>query len=318
MGNSKPTVISLFCGAGGIDLGLQNAGLDIIWANDNDKDSVDTYRKNVDTRVVLDDVKNIDPKSIPDGDILVGGFPCQGFSVANKFRSNSDERNELYTEMLRLIKAKKPKWFVAENVKGILSLDKGAVFKMILDDFERTGYRVSYEVVNMADHGVPQTRQRVIILGTRKDLPESLDAYHPIRTHSKDSKKDGLIEWVTMGQALKKLEQYDIDHDVSSSYKVVDRNFTGHRKTNPDKPSPTILARGNGGGGVNATPHPYLPRRLSVMESAIIQSFPHTFRFCGSMTSQYRQIGNAVPVLYGEKLGKMFVDISRKSVNAKQ
>ena len=305
------TVISLFCGAGGMDLGLKNAGLSIAWANDNDKDSVDSYKSNVDENVILDDIKNIKNSDIPHGDIIVGGFPCQGFSVANKFRSSGDKRNKLHTEMLRLVHAKQPKWFVAENVKGILSLDQGGVFKRIFDDFANSGYRVCYEVVNMADHGVPQARQRVIILGTRKDLPEDLNAYHPTKSHSKNP-TSGLKRWVSISNALEQLDKYTIDYDLYSSYKIVNRNFTGHRKTDPSKPSPTILARGDGGGGVNATPHPYEPRRLSVMESAIIQTFPATFKFKGSMTSQYRQIGNAVPVLYGEKLGKMFINISSK------
>jgi DNA (cytosine-5)-methyltransferase 1 len=93
-------------------------------------------------------------------------------------------------------------------------------------------------------------------------------------------------------------------NDIQSKYKMVERDFTGHRKADPSKPAPTILARGNGKGGVNATPHPLEPRRMSVMESAYIQSFPTTYVFCGSMTSQYRQIGNAIPPLYGAALGQ--------------
>lgn len=307
--SERKTVVSLFSGAGGMDLGLVQAGLRIIWANDNDPDSVETYKANVDENIIFADIKDVKHENIPEADIIVGGFPCQGFSVANKFRSSKDERNTLYLEMLRIIKEKQPKWFVAENVKGILSLDKGEVFKMILNDFAKVGYYVEYKLVNMADHGVPQTRKRVIILGTRKNLPKKMRLHHPIPTHSQKG-EDGKKPWVTVGKAIKEFNKYVVSHDSRSTYKFVNRNFTGHRATDPDKPSPTILARGNGKGGVNATPHPFDNRRMSVMESAYIQTFQPTFKFKGSMTSQYRQIGNAVPVVYGKKLGIMFNSIS--------
>lgn len=304
-GNStKPkTVASLFAGAGGLDLGLKQAGLDIVWANDFDKDSCDTYKLNVDERIVCGDISKIASEDIPDVDVIAGGFPCQGFSVANKFRSTEDNRNQLYLEMLRIIKDKQPKWFIAENVKGILSLDGGKVFEMILQDFKEAGYHVEYQLVNMADFGVPQMRKRVLILGTRNDLPESMQLHHPEPTHS-EKPSPGMQKWVTAGEAMKDFKNYVVPHDLQSGYKFVERNFTGHRRTNPDKPAPTILARGNGKGGNNATPHPLENRRMSVMESAYIQSFPTDFKFQGKMTSQYRQIGNAVPVLYGKHLGE--------------
>jgi len=315
--SSKPkTVVSLFAGAGGLDLGLKQAGLDIIWANDFDQDSCDTYRLNVDERIVCGDISKIPSSDIPSADIIAGGFPCQGFSVANKFRSTEDNRNQLYLEMLRIIKDKQPKWFIAENVKGILSLDKGKVFEMILQDFKEAGYHVEYQLVNMADFGVPQMRKRVLILGTRSDLPDSMHLHHPEPTHS-ENPTSGMQKWVTAGEAMTDFKKYIVPHDLQSGYKFVERNFTGHRKTNPDKPAPTILARGNGKGGNNATPHPLENRRMSVMESAYIQSFPPEFKFQGKMTSQYRQIGNAVPVLYGKHLGEKLNQIKEEKTVAK-
>jgi len=299
---SSKQVVSLFAGAGGIDLGLIRAGHSIIWANDFDKDSCETYEFNLGDHIHCADIKNVSSDVIPDSDLIVGGFPCQGFSVANKFRSVEDKRNELYEEMLRIIKDKQPKWFIAENVSGILSLGGGAVFRMIIEDFEDAGYRVTYRLENMADFGAPQKRKRVLILGTRNDLPASLDLSHPAQTHSKNP-KGSLKAWFTMGDALREFAKYDVSHDIASKYKFVERNFTGHRRSDPDQPSPTILARGNGKGGVNATPHPFEERRLSVMESAFIQTFPPTYVFKGSMTSQYRQIGNAIPPIYGELIG---------------
>jgi DNA (cytosine-5)-methyltransferase 1 len=305
--NSK-TVISLFSGAGGLDLGLKNAGLDIIWANDLDADSCLTYEKNIGQHIVCGDISDIEARYIPSADVLVGGFPCQGFSVANRFRSEGDKRNELYLEFLRVLRAKNPKWFVAENVSGIMSLGGGDVFKMILNDFETSGYRVQYRLENMANFGVPQTRKRVIILGTRDDLKDSATLRHPSQTHSKNV-EEGLLPWITMGEALSALGDANVEGDLQSGYALKHRNFVGHRPTFADKPSPTILARGNGKGGVNATPHPLEERRLSVMESAAMQSFPSNFKFEGAMTSRYRQIGNAVPPRYGFLLGQILNDL---------
>lgn len=238
----------------------------------------------------------------------MGGFPCQGFSVANKFRSEDDTRNELYLEFLRILKEKKPKWFIAENVSGIMSLGGGEVFKMIISDFESSGYRVKHRLENMADFGVPQTRKRVIVLGTREDLSEEKTLSHPDQTHSRYG--DCLLPtWRTMGEALEELTKQEITGDLQSNYARVLRDFVGHRPTSVDKPSPTILARGNGKGGVNATPHPTENRRLSVLESAAMQSFPPNFTFEGSMTSRYRQIGNAVPPRYGFLIGQMLAEL---------
>jgi DNA (cytosine-5)-methyltransferase 1 len=316
---NKPSVVSLFCGAGGIDLGLTQAGLDIIWANDNNSDSIETYKVNFKAHeVILDDITNVKSESIPEADIVVGGFPCQGFSMANKFRHVDDSRNTLYLEMLRVIRDKKPKWFIAENVRGILSIGKGAVIKKILQDFEDAGYSVRYQLVNMADHGVPQMRKRVLILGTRKDLMPMYELTHPEPTHSMEG---SLIsqKWVSINDALRELEKIkDIhDKDIGSKYKLEIRDFSGHRMTDGNKPSPTILARGNGKGGVNATPHPNGERRLTVRESAWIQTFPANFVFIGSSSSRYRQIGNAVPVLYGKKLGEKVMEVYKLFINAK-
>jgi DNA (cytosine-5)-methyltransferase 1 len=246
-------VISLFAGAGGLDLGLKQAGMEIAWAVDNDPDAVATYQTNIGSHILCKDIRKVKSSDIPDCDIVVGGFPCQGFSVANRFRSVSDDRNVLYKEMLRVIRDKQPKWFVAENVTGILSLADGRVFQKILHDFDLAGYRVRYERVNMADYGVPQARKRVFILGTRKDLPEKYTINHPPRTHSETS--GAKSPWVTINEALEQLSKLGkLPNDVGSKYKVEYRNFTGHRLTDGNKPSPTILARGNGEGGVCAIP----------------------------------------------------------------
>ncbi|MCL1075787.1 MULTISPECIES: DNA cytosine methyltransferase [Shewanella] len=303
----KPKVISLFSGAGGLDLGFKNAGFDIVWANDFDKDACNTYTHNIGSHIVCGSIEDIDSNEIPEADIIIGGFPCQGFSQANLLRFADDERNKLYLEFLRVVKDKKPKLFFAENVSGILSLAKGEAIKKIENDFSLAGYSVKKKLFNVADYGVPQSRKRVIIVGVRKDL--NIDYDFPIATHTSPSKakKEQLLPWVSISKALEDIPDADdadhglLNHDYSK-YKITNRNFTGHRKTDPEKPSPTILARGNGKGGVCAIQHPKNHRRMSVRESATIQTFPKSFEFFGSLTSCYRQVGNAVPVKFAEQL----------------
>ena len=260
-------IISLFSGAGGLDLGLIQAGNEIIWANDIDQNAVSTYKKNIGSHIICDDIRNIELANLPDADVVVGGFPCQGFSLANRFRMLDDERNQLYRFFYNVIKKKKPKFFIAENVKGILSLGKGEAIKQIISDFEKAGYYTELHLVNMANYGVPETRQRVIIIGQRKAYGKKMKFRFPEPTHDKEA-KDGLKKWVSIKQAIDRFPDPDkpnsvLNHEYSQ-YKVEYRNYTAHRPTNPDKPSPTILARGNGGGGVCAIPHYNGKRRLTL------------------------------------------------------
>jgi len=307
-------VVSLFSGAGGLDLGLIQAGNQIVWANDIDADAVATYKMNIGDHIVCADIKDVDVSIIPDdADVVVGGFPCQGFSQANLLRTVDDERNLLYKFFYRVIKEKQPKFFIAENVKGILSLGGGMVIKKITADFEEAGYSTSVNLVHMADYGVPQTRQRVIIIGQRKDIGEAMLFCFPKKTNGKDGHPK---PWVSIKSVLEHFPDPDEPNEclnhVYSSYKVEYRNFTGHRATDSSKPCPTILARGNGKGGVCAIPHYNGKRRLTIRESATIQTFPETFEFIGQMNSCYRQIGNAVPVKFAFLLGKELMRLERK------
>lgn len=188
-------IISLFSGAGGLDLGFILAGHKIVFSNDFDKAAYDSYIYNIEkfmphksyfgdiTKYLDKDESGIND-SIPDGDIVIGGFPCQGFTVANLNRSMDDERNQLYKELLKVISAKKPKYFLAENVKGLESMENGEILPLILNDFENcytskskffpskkdVGYTVVYNVINAMSFGVPENRERVIILGIRNDI----------------------------------------------------------------------------------------------------------------------------------------------------
>ena len=199
----KYKVISLFSGAGGMDIGFINAAFEIVWANDFIKESVESYKLNIGNHIVFGDITKIKSENIPNGaDLVIGGFPCQGFSIANNKRSMKDERNFLYKEMLRIIKDKNPKFFVAENVKGILSMGKGKVFEMIKNDFESIGYKVDARLLNAAEYGIPQARERVIIVGNRLGLENPF----PKETHWIDSKKyddkSTLKKQVTVEEAI--------------------------------------------------------------------------------------------------------------------
>lgn len=199
---NKLKVVSLFSGAGGMDLGFINAGFEIIWANDFFKDAVNSYKKNIGKHIVYGDITKISSDDIPDGaDVIIGGFPCQGFSVANTKRSMEDKRNFLYKEMLRIIKDKRPKFFVAENVKGLLSMEKGKVIKMIKSDFEKLGYKVDARLLNAAEYGVPQARERVVIIGNNIGVENP----YPSPTHYIDeieNKNTNLIPAMTTEQAI--------------------------------------------------------------------------------------------------------------------
>ena len=197
-GNYK--VVSLFSGAGGMDLGFIKAGFDVIWANDIIPEAIETYKKNIGNHIVFGDIRMISSNDIPNNaDVIIGGFPCQGFSIANTKRSMEDQRNFLYKEMLRIIKDKRPKLFVAENVKGLLSMEKGKVIEMIKRDFENLGYYVEARLLNAAEYGVPQLRERVVIIGNRINKRVT----YPEKTHTltKDD-GSGLLPAVTCEEAI--------------------------------------------------------------------------------------------------------------------
>ncbi len=301
-------VISLFAGAGGLDLGFVSAGHEVVWANDNFEDAVESYRHNIGNHIVCKDIRKVKIDEIPDADLIVGGFPCQGFSIANNKRNELDKRNALYLEMLRIISVKQPSFFLAENVKGILSLGKGKVFDQILSDFEDIGYRVQYQVLNAANFGVPQNRLRVIIVGVRKDIDFEFE--YPAKTHGDSDMFNDLKPILSIGEALKEIPEPEEPHQLAnhtySKFKLKFNGYIGNRKIDPKKPAPTVTARGDNKGGVVVLHHPDNHRRMSARELAITQSFPIEYVFFGNRSSIYRQIGNAVPPGLAFAIAKQF------------
>lgn len=306
-------VVSLFSGAGGLDLGLVQAGLDIVWANDIFEDAVATYRQNLGNHIDTRDICTIDTNEIPDCDVVVGGFPCQGFSIANWTRHEADPRNQLYKQLVRVVRAKRPRYFVGENVKGLASFAKGEVLRQIVQEFEDLGYRVHHQVVNAADYGVPQSRMRLLIVGERIDLPKTI-VFPPRPTHADPNlaKEKQLKPWLSVGKALARYPEPETENQLHnhecSRYKLRFNGHLGHRYIDGNRPSPTVTARGDEKGGVVVLHHPNNHRRMTARELAAVQSFPDKFAFYGTKTSAYRQIANAVPPRLGEAIGRMLME----------
>lgn len=310
-------VISMFSGAGGLDMGFHNKGFDILWANDFDKDACDTYdlwanyhadgtRKKIEerTEIVCGDIAKVDLKSILPGvkiDVILGGFPCQGFSLAGP-RQVDDSRNVLYQHFVELVRIKRPKVFVAENVIGIKTLGGGAVFKKILEDFSLLDYTVSAPTINAKNFGVPQDRMRVLFIGIRNDICNGGAYRFP----------EGNLEVVTLGKALKDLEPVDMNDVCQAPFSS--RYMSRNRKRGFDDVSFTIPAMAkqvalspdsDGMKYVGVDQFEFVGnynRRLSYKETAAIQTFPKDMVFCGNLDSKYKQIGNAVPVKLAEAI----------------
>lgn len=297
------TVVSLFAGAGGLDMGFERQGFKTIWANDMDKDACKTHERWSQSKVVCGDITKIDFKEIPNSDVITGGFPCQGFSLAGP-RKIDDKRNILYRSFVELVEKRKPYCFVAENVKGILTLGDGAIIEAIIEDFSDKGYTVFPSLVNAADYGIPQARWRVILLGFRKDM--GINQYKfPEPSTTK----------VTLREALRDISEPGVGDICTESFSP--RYMSRNRKRQWEEVSYTIPAMAK-----QVTLHPSSPdmiklgdsdwkfgedeitRRFSWQEAAAIQTFPKDMIFIGNLTSKYKQIGNAVPVKLAEVIAK--------------
>lgn len=309
----KLRIASTFSGCGGLDYAFHEMkdDFDVVFVNDFDKDSCNTYEKNFNFKPVYEDICKLE--SIPDCDVLTGGFPCQGFSLANTLRSEEDNRNTLYLQLVRLLKLKKPKYFVFENVKGIRSiggyesnedkkLGRGKVIKMIEKDLEECGYNVHIKLFRMKWYDIPQNRERIIFLGIRNDIAKHVDFQWP---------EEKQVITKTLKDAIYDLSiEYDdsIQH-VGTKHKVKVTGFLGNRILDWDKVSPTITGRGGGTGGPVINIHPSQKRRMTVREYARIQTFPDKFVFCGCVTSMYRQIGNAVPPKFSFIIANLLLNL---------
>ncbi|MEU7993529.1 DNA cytosine methyltransferase [Rothia amarae] len=344
---SKTNILSLFSGAGGLDLGVQlaflvakygeekaykiftdeasfkslSADAHIVYSNDLFIAANETYVANFGSELVKDsrDIRKV--VTFPQSDLILGGFPCPGFSAAGP-RLLDDPRNFLYIHYIRALMQSRPAFFIAENVKGLMTMANGQVLEQIIEDFAAAGYQVQAHLVNARDYGVPQLRERVFIIGARNDIVEKTGFTYelPEPTHGPD--RD--LPYITLRDAIGDLEFSDVSEVFDGSYSSM--YMSRNRKKGWDEQSFTIQASGR-----QAPQHPggepmkklgkdswkfqgEFNRRVSVREAARIQTFPDWFEFSDGgnqkvsknnrLNEQYKQIGNAVPVFLAEKISR--------------
>ncbi len=300
------TLLSLFAGAGGLDLGFRGGftflgksyprtPFDIVKAYDIDPHAATTYNANLEPVCEVKDVTALNPDDLPKADVVLGGFPCQDFSLAGKRRGINAQRGNLYKALVSAVEAVHPKVFLAENVKGLLTANGGLAIRVITDDFAQAGpgYRIHVALLNAAHFGVPQRRERVFIVGVRRDLQGEFLFPQPTHAPPLLADRANLLPWVTARDALHDLEDHRrLESLPNPEWSKARKNRgQGNRPIKADEPAPTIRAEHHG----NLEFHYALPRRLSVREAARLQSFPDTFAFQASMSQAYRLVGNAVP-----------------------
>jgi len=317
-------IASLFSGCGGLDLGFENAGFSIVFANDNWKELCTTFEKNHGIKLDNRSIKDIPSNEIPQVDGIIGGPPCQSWSLAGAMRGIKDKRGKLFYEYVRVIKDKQPLFFVAENVPGIISKSHIPEFKKIIEKLSNLNYNVNYEILDARDFGVPQERKRVIIVGYHKRTGKIFD-FDELEKKDKE-------QYVTLKESI---------GDLPNSTPAKEKNYANqslnvpnhehmnggfsfiymsrNRRKNWNEQSFTIQA-----GGRHAPLHPdssemykvsknvwkfkgknQKVRRLSVRECARIQTFPDNFIFhYNNVTNGYKMIGNAVPVKLAEAIAQ--------------
>ncbi len=303
----KLKIASFFSGCGGSDLGAiggfeylqkkySKLPFDVVFALDNDKYAVKTYNHNFKKPAICDDIKNINKRSIPEFDILLGGFPCQSFSTVNPTKDTNDDRANLYKELVEIVEIKKPPFFILENVKGLTTLQKGEILKKVKRDFKNKGYRVQHQLLHSANFGIPQKRERVFIVGIRADIDMVYE--YPKTTNTEEN-------WVGLHTVIKSLEppheKYYFSERAVEGMKRAKKNMKRGLYQDLDKPCLTITSHlaktslNSRDPVLLVDPSKEIYRRFTPSEAASIQSFPNHFEFPVSDTQAYKQIGNAIP-----------------------
>ena len=332
---NKHYAISLFSGAGGLDLGIEAAGFTTRLCTDIDDFSCKTLLLNkgkkhnsflAEATIAQKNIKEYSTEEIltdarlkkGEVDLVYGGPPCQAFSVFGKRQGINDPRGTLLWDYIRVIREIAPKSFIFENVAGLLTIDNGKIFQMLLDELSKdengkVQYTLSYALYNTAAYGIPQYRQRVIVYGIKGTDVSPIPI--PKATHytQPDVPEEGLLPPVTVGDALRGLPETptsDIPNHVGRVHgaAVTERynnmafgerdSKTRINRLDPNKPSYTIVVGSDKGGGKGHV-HPYQPREVTPRESARMQTFPDYWQFTGTSRHPIRQVGNAVPALFG-------------------
>lgn len=321
--------VELFAGAGGLALGVEKAGFRTIGLIELDKDASDTLRKNrPNWRVIHDDIANISKLDLEqyfnlrkgELDLLSGGAPCQAFSYAGKRLGLEDARGTLFYHYATFLQKLQPKMFLFENVRGLLTHDKGRTYATITDIFEQAGYVIQKKILNAWDYGAPQKRERLITVGVRKDLCDKVEYHFPEPHDYKPVLRDVLTDCpdgpgVSYGENKRKIFELvppggywrDIAPDIAKSYMKSCWDMEGGRtgilrRMSMDEPSLTVLTSPSQKQTERC--HPLEARPFTVRENARCQTFPDEWQFCGNVHSQYKQVGNAVPVSLAYDIAK--------------
>jgi DNA (cytosine-5)-methyltransferase 1 len=363
-------VISLFSGAMGLDIGLSQAGLNVKIGQDVDGDCVATMKANR-HGVFMGDIRGISPEQLlgaaglsPAEPFLVcGGPPCQPFSTAGKRMGIGDPRGSLFMDFIRMIDHIRPRFFIMENVKGLLSASVnnvageagqrnlpstakveenggGLVLEIVLSEFEKLGYKTKYGILDSVNYGVPQFRERFVLLGSR----DNEDIFLPVPTHFQ-THQDSAYRWVTLKTAVADLENNEgecayfsperleflrmvpeggnwrdlpidsVEKAMGGAYKSGGGKVGFYRRLSYGQPCPTLVTSPVQKASMLC--HPKKDRPLSVMEYARIQQFPDDWVFCGNIASKYRQIGNAVPIGLAKALGKAIISVADGTATVK-
>lgn len=334
--NHKPKAIGLFSGCGGLDYGFQEAGFEIVFANDIEKNVKETYEYNLGHNIEIGDISKIEKTSIPDGDIVLAGIPCQPFSNAGKRESTKNKDGNLFLEVINVVLSQKnkPKVVLFENVRGFLSsrdCDGKLMIERFYSDMENIGYKSYHKLINAAEYGVPSNRYRVIIVCIRKDIEVDFKFPEPDIFNRKITVEEVLerpfpededqeiwdlppsskmvVEFIKEGGSWK-----DIPYEkLSLRHKKIRDNMKKYRSPNFYR----RFSRKETMGTITATSspensgiiHPLENRRYSVREIARFQSFPDSFKFIGkSIQSKYKMIGNAVPPKLANIIAKAILE----------
>ncbi|MBR2252620.1 MAG: DNA cytosine methyltransferase [Neisseriaceae bacterium] len=324
--------IELFAGAGGLALGLEQAGFHHIGLIENDKNAANTLKHNRQKwNILCENIEEVCKRDLEkefgvkkyELDLLSGGAPCQSFSYAGKRLGLEDTRGTMFYYYAQFLKQLQPKMFLFENVRGLLSHDKGRTFKVICDIFEQQGYILQYKILNALDYSVAQKRERLILIGIRKDLKDKIKFSFP-KTHNKKLVLRDILNNVPKSDCAKYSKEKekifalvppggywrDIDPEIAKTYMKTCWFMGGGRtgilrRLSLDEPSLTVLTTPQ----MKQTErcHPIEVRPFSVRENARIQSFPDEWQFMGTTASQYKQVGNAVPCNLAKEIGKEII-----------
>lgn len=323
------TSIELFAGAGGLALGVERAGFETIGLIEVDKDASDTLKRNRPKwNVIYDDIANVSCLDLEkyfginkgELDLLSGGAPCQAFSYAGKRLGLEDARGTLFYHYAVFLEKLRPKMFLFENVRGLQSHDHGKTYSTMLDIFEKAGYVINKKVLNAWDYGVPQKRERLITIGIRNDLADDIIFSFPKEHDYKPVLKDVLLDCpegpgIAYGEKKRKIFELvppggywrDIDPQIAKDYMKSCWNMEGGRtgilrRMSMEEPSLTVLTSPSQKQTERC--HPIEARPFTVRENARCQTFPDEWEFCGNTMSQYKQVGNAVPVNLAYEIAK--------------